>query len=215
MTPLRLAGHYEDAESGWAYNRFRYYNPALGAYNAQDPLGLAPRLASAQGYVDHAAHWVDVLGLKCHEVSLDELKAAGVPAKDRSAVQAWLNGRNTDAYVYSYMDKTGNQMQYIGMTNDPLARAGQHGSRFGTDMQVAKMDPTKLSSGANSLTRRQARSFEELGIDTLHMQKDGGQLLNARHEVSPKGVAPTHVRQGALLWAQHMVDTGAVKVIGL
>ena len=37
--------------------------PALGGYNAQDPLGLAPRLASAQGYVDHAAHWVDVLGL--------------------------------------------------------------------------------------------------------------------------------------------------------
>ncbi len=62
-SPLLFAGQYEDAESGWAYNRFRYYNPTLGAYNAQDPLGLAPRLASAQGYVDHAAHWVDVLGL--------------------------------------------------------------------------------------------------------------------------------------------------------
>ena len=55
-SPLLFAGQYEDAESGWAYNRFRYYNPTLGAYNAQDPLGLAPRLASAQGYVDHAAH---------------------------------------------------------------------------------------------------------------------------------------------------------------
>ncbi|MCZ9305855.1 RHS repeat-associated core domain-containing protein, partial [Corynebacterium sp. c9Ua_112] len=63
-SPLLFAGQYEDAESGWAYNRFRYYNPTLGGYNAQDPLGLAPRLASAQGYVDHAAYWVDVLGLK-------------------------------------------------------------------------------------------------------------------------------------------------------
>ena len=63
-SPLLFAGQYEDAESGWAYNRFRYYSPTLGAYNAQDPLGLTPRLASAQGYVDHAAHWVDVLGLK-------------------------------------------------------------------------------------------------------------------------------------------------------
>ena len=62
-SPLLFAGQYEDAESGWAYNRFRYYNPTLGAYNAQDPLGLAPRLASAQGYVDHAAYWVDLLGL--------------------------------------------------------------------------------------------------------------------------------------------------------
>ena len=62
-SPLLFAGQYEDAESGWAYNRFRYYNPTLGAYNAQDPLGQAPRLASAQGYVDHAARWVDVLRL--------------------------------------------------------------------------------------------------------------------------------------------------------
>ncbi|MGJ4149507.1 RHS repeat-associated core domain-containing protein, partial [Corynebacterium macclintockiae] len=65
-SPLLFAGQYEDVESGWAYNRFRYYNPTLGAYNAQDPLGLAPRLASAQGYVDHAAYWVDVLGLMSH-----------------------------------------------------------------------------------------------------------------------------------------------------
>ena len=65
-SPLLFAGQYEDVESGWAYNRFRYYSPTLGGYNAQDPLGLAPRLASAQGYVDHAAYWVDVLGLMAH-----------------------------------------------------------------------------------------------------------------------------------------------------
>ena len=62
-SPLLFADQYEDAESGWAYNRFRYYNPTLGAYNAQDSLGLTPRLASAQGYVDQAAFWVDILGL--------------------------------------------------------------------------------------------------------------------------------------------------------
>ena len=62
-SPLLFAGQYEDAESGWVYNRFRYYQPVVGSYNAQDPLGLAPRVASGQGYVDHAAHWVDVLGL--------------------------------------------------------------------------------------------------------------------------------------------------------
>ncbi|WP_293792381.1 RHS repeat-associated core domain-containing protein [uncultured Corynebacterium sp.] len=55
-SPLLFTGQYEDAESGWAYNRFRYHSPTLGAYNAQDPLGLTPRLASAQGDVDHTAH---------------------------------------------------------------------------------------------------------------------------------------------------------------
>lgn len=54
---------FEDAESGWAYNPFRYYNPTLGAYNAQTPR-TCPRLASAQGYVNHAAFWMDALGLQ-------------------------------------------------------------------------------------------------------------------------------------------------------
>uniref|UniRef100_UPI00211EF23F DUF6531 domain-containing protein n=1 Tax=Corynebacterium cystitidis TaxID=35757 RepID=UPI00211EF23F len=63
-SPLLFAGQYYDEESGWAYNRFRYYHPDAGVYNAQDPLGASPRIASAQGYVDHAANLVDPLGLK-------------------------------------------------------------------------------------------------------------------------------------------------------
>ncbi|WP_257203156.1 RHS repeat-associated core domain-containing protein [Corynebacterium cystitidis] len=62
-SPLLFAGQYYDEESGWAYNRFRYYSPEAGIYNAQDPLGVSPRVASAQGYVDHAGHWFDFLGL--------------------------------------------------------------------------------------------------------------------------------------------------------
>ena len=65
-SPLLFAGQYEDVESGWVYNRFRFYQPLLGSYNAQDPLGLAPRVASGQGYVDHAALLVDVHGLMAH-----------------------------------------------------------------------------------------------------------------------------------------------------
>ena len=67
-----FSGQYLDAESGWAYNRFRYYSPEAGIYNAQDPLGLFPNLSSAQGYVEHAAHITDPLGLKKHIVSLPE-----------------------------------------------------------------------------------------------------------------------------------------------
>ena len=65
-SPLLFTGQYLDQESGWAYNRFRYYQPNAGVYNAQDPLGVTPRSASAQGYVDHAAYWVDPLGLNGH-----------------------------------------------------------------------------------------------------------------------------------------------------
>ena len=70
-SPLLFAGQYEDAESGWVYNRFRYYNAAFGMYNAQDPLGVGPNLASAQAYVDNPTTWVDILGLASHPKGKD------------------------------------------------------------------------------------------------------------------------------------------------
>ncbi|MCC7540621.1 MAG: hypothetical protein IT379_30680, partial [Deltaproteobacteria bacterium] len=38
--PWRWPGQYEDGETGLHYNRFRYYDPDLGQYLSQDPLGL-------------------------------------------------------------------------------------------------------------------------------------------------------------------------------
>ena len=62
-SPLLFSGQYEDTESGWAYNRFRFYDPVAGVYGAQDPLGVGPKIATAQGYVDHAQCLIDSLGL--------------------------------------------------------------------------------------------------------------------------------------------------------
>lgn len=41
--PLRLQGQYADDEFGFAlhYNRFRYYDPAIGRYLTPDPIGVA------------------------------------------------------------------------------------------------------------------------------------------------------------------------------
>ena len=41
--PFRFQGQYEDEETGLYYNRFRYYDPSLGQYTQQDPIGLAGR----------------------------------------------------------------------------------------------------------------------------------------------------------------------------
>ena len=70
-SPLLFAGQYEDPESGWVYNRFRFYDPVAGMYGAQDPLGVGPKIASSQGYVNHAVGMVDPLGLMAHK-HLDE-----------------------------------------------------------------------------------------------------------------------------------------------
>ncbi|MDR7355393.1 RHS repeat-associated protein [Corynebacterium felinum] len=62
-SPLLFAGQYRDEESGWVYNRFRYYQPDSGVYNAQDPLGVTPKIATTQGYVHNPNTWIDFFGL--------------------------------------------------------------------------------------------------------------------------------------------------------
>ena len=38
--PIRLPGQHHDRETGLYYNRHRYYDPGLGSYISQDPIGL-------------------------------------------------------------------------------------------------------------------------------------------------------------------------------
>ncbi len=50
--PSRFQGQYEDKKKiGLYYNRFRYYDPSLGQYTQQDPIGLAGGNPTLYGYV--------------------------------------------------------------------------------------------------------------------------------------------------------------------
>jgi RHS repeat-associated protein len=63
--PLRLQGQYFDRETGLYYNRFRYYEPQVGSFISQDPLGLAAG-ENVYGFGPNAQVWIDPLGL-CKE----------------------------------------------------------------------------------------------------------------------------------------------------
>ncbi|MGJ4125670.1 RHS repeat-associated core domain-containing protein, partial [Corynebacterium macclintockiae] len=147
-SPLLFAGQYEDAESGWAYNRFRYYNPTLGAYNAQDPLGLAPRLASAQGYVDHAAFWIDFLGLEsCPEF------VEGIPVKRYGStpvgghhIPAKANYNNAPLARQHSLDAPAVPINELKNSNNPATGSALHkeitaAQRRGYDDFAKKFDP--------------------------------------------------------------------------
>ena len=64
--PFRQLGQYEDEETGLYYNRFRYYDPRIGIYISQDPIGLAGNNPTLYGYVRDCNVWFDIFGLYLH-----------------------------------------------------------------------------------------------------------------------------------------------------
>ena len=60
--PFRFQGQYYDEESGLHYNRFRYYDPEIGRFVSQDPIGLDGGL-NIYVYVKNPVQWVDPSGL--------------------------------------------------------------------------------------------------------------------------------------------------------
>ena len=61
---LRFQGQYHDEETGLHYNRFRYYDPDVGRFASQDPIGLAGGMNTYQ-YAPNPVSWIDPLGLSC------------------------------------------------------------------------------------------------------------------------------------------------------
>jgi RHS repeat-associated protein len=61
--PIRFQGQYEDRETGLFYNRHRYYDPDVGRFTAQDPIGLSGG-ENCYLYSYNPTNWVDPLGLR-------------------------------------------------------------------------------------------------------------------------------------------------------
>ncbi len=58
---LRFQGQYFDDETGLHYNTFRYYDPEVGRFITQDPIGLDGG-ANLYQYASNAIKWIDPLG---------------------------------------------------------------------------------------------------------------------------------------------------------
>ncbi|MCO1333890.1 HNH endonuclease [Microbulbifer sp. OS29] len=60
--PIRFQGQYFDEETGLHYNRFRYYDPQVGEFTQQDPIGLLGGVNNYQ-YALNPILWIDPYGL--------------------------------------------------------------------------------------------------------------------------------------------------------
>ncbi|MBN2527164.1 MAG: RHS domain-containing protein, partial [Deltaproteobacteria bacterium] len=80
--PLRFQGQYHDEEIGLNYNRFRFFDPNVGAFISQDPLGLIP-WQNVYWYSPNCWGWIDPYGLSCYLAT----RTAGGVTKGRKISQ--------------------------------------------------------------------------------------------------------------------------------
>lgn len=66
--PIRFQGQWFDRETGFHYNRFRYYVPFACGFLSQDPSGLIGGL-NLFAYVPNSNNWIDPYGLSNEECS--------------------------------------------------------------------------------------------------------------------------------------------------
>ena len=60
---IRFQGQWHDVETGLHYNRFRYYDPEVGRFIHQDPIGLLGGFNLYQ-YAQNPYNWIDLFGLR-------------------------------------------------------------------------------------------------------------------------------------------------------
>ncbi|WP_354335502.1 RHS repeat-associated core domain-containing protein, partial [Undibacterium sp. GrIS 1.2] len=83
--PFRFQGQQFDEETGLHYNRFRYYDPGVGRFAGQDPIGLAGG-TNLFAYAPNPIGWVDPFGLAPKPPSIFALKdGAGASPSDITA----------------------------------------------------------------------------------------------------------------------------------
>ncbi|VVP52903.1 hypothetical protein PS854_05445 [Pseudomonas fluorescens] len=67
---LRFQGQYFDDETGLHYNTFRYYDPEVGRFVTQDPIGLLGG-GNLYHYVPNSMGWIDPQGLSSADLRVD------------------------------------------------------------------------------------------------------------------------------------------------
>lgn len=98
--PIRFQGQQFDEETNLHYNRFRYYDPSVGQYITQDPIGLAGGINSAN-YRVGPVNFVDPMGLDPIAVpskGLDVGKTKGIMDKI-SDVLNWDENKETGRQI--------------------------------------------------------------------------------------------------------------------
>ncbi|NHZ66931.1 hypothetical protein F1735_32430 [Massilia sp. CCM 8694] len=173
--PLRLPGQYEDESTGLHYNTFRFYDPDIGRFISQDPIGLDGG-ANLYAYTPNPTGWMDPWGW-CATALGKNMEAAGIhrPANTtphhiggdtsirslpaRNILKAHgihhddaLNGVflpnrfNTDLSIPGILHNGRHPDKYIDAVNDRLRTANARGGKQAVEMELGQLRQELLNA---------------------------------------------------------------------
>ncbi|CAB5707770.1 Cell wall-associated polypeptide CWBP200 [Delftia tsuruhatensis] len=185
---LRFQGQYFDEENGLHYNRFRYYEPDVGRFISQDPIGLDGGQNLYQ-YAPNPNGWIDPWGTKrsarkstscrpcpCSSgaqgeaAAIDELKNSG---KFKNIWQIQNNsGHGVDIIAERW---NGNIVAYevktqVGNTGFPSLSQAQKGGQTFVESRLGR------AAGGNGQWVNVATGVKDTASDLLDKIRSGGKI---------------------------------------
>uniref|UniRef100_UPI0021D93153 RHS repeat-associated core domain-containing protein n=1 Tax=Pseudomonas sp. RIT-PI-S TaxID=3035295 RepID=UPI0021D93153 len=122
---LRFQGQYFDAETGLHYNTFRYYDPEVGRFVTQDPIGLLGG-DNLYRYAPNTFSWTDALGLASSNPGVyDVFFEARLPTQEMYKL--------SDPVHFS----ESNRQLHYAMKNDEVLRSRLEGKYPGIEAHVS------------------------------------------------------------------------------
>jgi RHS repeat-associated protein len=186
---LGFTGREHDSETGLIYYRARYMDPVLGRFTSEDPIGFAAGDFNVARYVGNSPlNWVDPSGnVTAKEYATFKSRVA-LAVKDclqRLAINSTSN--LAAGAVYTFLV---NGQIYIGISNDPNRRAGEHTRKPNFQAAKALLRKTFMpfyTGGLSAGNRIHLRQIEQHIINMARRDFGTGALLNKRFNELPGG----------------------------
>ncbi len=170
--PFRFQGQQFDEETGLHYNRFRYYDPAVGRFVSEDPIGLHGGL-NLFSYSQNPLVWIDPRGLAGSPTTATHITYTGMKDGKPYVGYASMQGCHTPEDVLKY--RYGNDFSVFDNGKAPTAIYAGHGQEgkdtargleqktfedMGGIDKDGKIDKTKTSNKQNPVGKNNKRRNE-------------------------------------------------------
>lgn len=173
--PFRFQGQQFDEETGLHYNRFRYYDPSIGRFFSQDPVGLHGGIHGF-AYAPNPNNWIDPLGLsnKCYNC-LPKCTDINAPHKPKTAEEmaAELSNQiNKNSVTFSTPTKQGHidlqgasHYDKATKTDIPTPHVQTRDINIGPNGKITTSKKTEVTTAASKQDVRTARRLaKEKGL---------------------------------------------------